>query len=225
MKNFSDRLKEAMSIRYLRQSDVARLTGIDKSLISNYIKGTYQARQDNLHTLALALDVSEAWLMGYDVPMERGSSSKDVDNNSRTSEFIPVLGGTPLKTKKVPMLGSIACGQPIFADEQHGEYILASGDIDTDFCLRASGDSMTGARIFDGDIVFIKRQEEVENGQIAAVLIGDEATLKRVYYYPDKNKLVLSPENPTFEPLVYVGEELSEVRIIGRAVAFQSVLK
>lgn len=84
---------------------------------------------------------------------------------------------------------------------------------------------MIGARIYDGDIVFVRKQSTVDNGEIAAVLIDDEATLKRVYYYPDKNKLVLSPENPKYEPFVYIGEELSEVRILGKAVAFQSVIR
>ncbi len=131
----------------------------------------------------------------------------------------------PLKTKKVPLLGEIACGEPIFANEEHGEYVLSSDNVDADFCLRAKGDSMIGARILDGDIVFIRKQQEVQNGQIAAVRIGDEATLKRVYYYPEKNKLVLNPENPAFEPLVYVGTELNEVEILGRAVAFQSIIR
>ena len=96
------------------------------------------------------------------------------------------------------------------------------GEIDADFCLKAQGDSMTGARIYNGDIVFIRSQDSVDNGQIAAVIIGDEATLKRVYYYPEEGKLVLSPENPRYAPLVYVGEELNRIKILGRAVAFQS---
>lgn len=131
----------------------------------------------------------------------------------------------PIHTKRVPMLGSIACGEPIFANEEHGEFIPTPDNIDADFCLRAHGDSMSGARILDGDIVFIRKQDEVENGQIAAVMIGDEATLKRVYYYPEKSKLILNPENPAYEPLVYIGAELEEVRILGRAVAFQSVIR
>ena len=81
---------------------------------------------------------------------------------------------------------------------------------------------MIGARIHDGDIVFIRAQDSVDNGQIAAVIINDEATLKRVYYFPEESKLVLSPENPSFAPLVYVGEELNSIKIIGKAVAFHS---
>ena len=99
---------------------------------------------------------------------------------------------------------------------------MSGTDINADFCLKAKGDSMTGARIMDGDIVFIKETPIVNNGDIAAVVIGDEATLKRVYFYPEKGKLVLQAENPKYEPLVYVGEELNEIRILGKAIAFQS---
>jgi repressor LexA len=84
---------------------------------------------------------------------------------------------------------------------------------------------MINARIFDGDVVFIRQQDMVNNGEIAAVIIEDEATLKRVYYYPEKNKLVLQAENPAYEPLVYVGEELNTIRVLGKAVAFTSIVK
>ena len=93
-----------------------------------------------------------------------------------------------------------------------------------DFCLKAKGDSMINARIFDGDIVFIKQMPMVENGEIAAVIIDNEATLKRVYYYPEKHKLILNPENPAYEPLVYINEELDTIRILGKAVCFMSSL-
>ena len=101
---------------------------------------------------------------------------------------------------------------------------MADMDINADFCLTAKGDSMINARIQDGDIVFIKEMPMVDNGEIAAVIIDDEATLKRVYYYPEKNKLVLQAENPKYEPWVYVNEELNEIRILGKAVYFMSNL-
>lgn len=131
-------------------------------------------------------------------------------------------GIRPIKLKKFPMLGEIACGQPIFCNEEFETFAEASADIDADFCLTAKGDSMINARIFDGDIVFVKKAPIVNNGEIAAVIIDDEATLKRVYYYPDKNKLILNPENPKYEPLVYMNEELNHILILGRAVAFMS---
>ena len=122
-------------------------------------------------------------------------------------------------------MGDIACGKPIFAEESYDGYIDIEEGINADFCLRAKGDSMIGARIMDGDIVIVKKQDMVQNGEIAVVLIDDEATLKRAYFYPDKNKLVLSPENPKYEPLVYIGEELNSIRILGKAVAFQSIIR
>ena len=84
---------------------------------------------------------------------------------------------------------------------------------------------MVGARIYDGDLVFIRAQDSVDNGEIAAIIINDEATLKRVYYYPDESKIVLSPENPRYAPLVYMNEELDSIKILGKAVAFQSVIR
>ena len=99
------------------------------------------------------------------------------------------------------------------------EFALVNENIGADFALICKGDSMTGAGISDGDVVYIRKQETVDNGQIAAVLVGEEITLKRVYYHPDKNQLVLRPESPAYEPLVYIGDELAEIQILGRVVA------
>ena len=130
------------------------------------------------------------------------------------------LGLYPIELKKFPLLGEISCGTPIYADEDRESYILAGSDIKADFCLIAKGDSMINARIKEGDVVFIRSQPDVENGEIAAVLIEDETTLKRVY--KKTNSLVLMAENPAYNPLVYTNEELNNIRILGKAVAFQS---
>jgi repressor LexA len=200
-----------MNERGLRQVDILRMcepickqhnVRLGRNDISQYLSGYAAPKQDKLTVLALALNVSEAWLMGYDVPMQRNF--------------------TQVETVSIPLLGQIACGEPITAEETFECYVEAGSKIHIDFCLRAKGDSMINARIFDGDIVFIRKQPTVENGEIAAVLIGDEATLKRVFVYPEEQKLVLQAENPSFAPLVYVGEELENVSILGKAVAFQS---
>ena len=107
----------------------------------------------------------------------------------------------------------------------HGKFILADSgaNIDADFCVIAQGDSMINARIMDGDIVFVRKQEMVENGEIAVVIVNDnEVTLKRFFYYPELNQVVLQPENPAFRPMVYMNEELSHIRVLGKAVAFTS---
>ena len=131
----------------------------------------------------------------------------------------------PIATKRFPLLGDIACGTPIFADEEKELYVDAGASIDADFCLRAKGDSMIGARINDGDIVFIRKQDTVDNGEIAAVVIEDEATLKRVNYYPQQELLILKAENSQYADMVYTGEQLNHIIILGKAVAFQSDIR
>lgn len=172
-----------------------------------------------LEPLAKALEVTPAYLMGWE-------ENAEVTSNSDLSALMQKYDNIkPIKLKRFPMLGEIACGEPIFADEDKEHYIMADMDIDADFCLTAKGDSMINARIYEGDIVFIKEMPIVENGDIAAVIIEDEATLKRVYYYPDDNMLQLVAENPKYKPLVYQGPELDTIRILGRAVYFMSAVE
>jgi len=211
---FTDRLRTAMDARGMRAVELARITGLSKARISQYTNGIYVPKADAMHKLARALDVSDLWLEGYDVPMER------------TSSAIPNYPDIfPIERRRIPVLGEIACGNPILTDEEHDSFVMSGTNLDADFCLRAKGDSMIGARIQDGDIVFIKKSDMVANGEIAAVVIEDEATLKRVYYYPEKSKLILTPENPKYEPLVFMGPELDEIHILGQAIAFQSEIK
>ena len=121
-------------------------------------------------------------------------------------------------TYRIPILGSIACGAPILAQQHIDGYTGVPDTIHADFALICKGDSMMGARIYDGDLVYIRQQETVENGEIAAVLIDGEATLKRIRLGPDS--IALMPENPMYRPLILWGEEMNQVRILGKAVAF-----
>lgn len=197
---FAKRLQKGMEMRGYKASELAEKANLARSLVSKYLHGVSEARQTQLYQLAVALDVSEAWLMGYDVPITRTHRK--------------------IATQRVPLLGEIACGKPLYAEQEFDAYVEAGAGIRCDFCLRARGDSMTGARIYDGDIVFIREQSLVNNGEIAAVIIDDEATLKRVFL--SDGKLVLQAENPKYPPLIYIGDELNAVRILGKAVAFQS---
>lgn len=209
MAEFCDRLKEALKIRNMSAAELCRLTGTPESVMSQYKSGKYVAKQKRLELFAKLLNVSVPWLSGEDTP---------------PAPFHEYPNIFPIEQRRLPMLGDIACGEPVFANEDRETLVTAGTDIRADFCLKAKGDSMINARIFDGDIVFIRAQESVENGEIAAVIIDDEATLKRVYYYPEKNQLVLTPENPAYSPIVYMGESLNDIRILGKAVAVQSGL-
>lgn len=142
-------------------------------------------------------------------------------NSTKNPEIILPDNIIPLpKTKMVPLVGTIACGTPILAEENIESMVSMPEHIHADFALRCKGDSMVGARILDNDIVYIRKQETVENGEIAAVLIDNEATLKRFYRYGDT--VVLRAENPTFKEIEYRNEELNELKILGKAVYFLS---
>lgn len=140
------------------------------------------------------------------------------------SEAFLISGRHEVPTKRIPVLGCIAAGDPVLADEQYGEYVEVGdgGGVQVDFCLRVKGDSMIDARIQDGDLVFVRKQSTVENGEIAVVLIDDEATLKR--FYKTDAGVILKPENSKYEPLFYTDEDFKDVRILGKAVMFQSLL-
>ena len=208
-----NRLKELRVSKKLLQKDIAELLGVERTTYVKYESGVSEPNINTLLRLADYYEVSVDYLLG--------KTEKSTDNIDALSDY----GIFPISYKKFRVLGEIACGKPIYADEDRETVILANSNIDADFCLYAKGDSMIGARIMDGDIVFIKNQPTVDNGEIAAVIVDDEATLKRVYYYPDKNKIVLNAENPKYEPLLYIGEELDTIRILGKAVAFQGAVR
>jgi repressor LexA len=212
---FKDRLTEAMALRGMRASELAKRTGLSKARISQYVHGKFIPKSDAILTIAEVLGVSELWLMGKTASMEP----------TRRAEIPCPENVSPLRLCRYPILGEIACGAPILAVEDPDAGYVTAAETNADFCLTAKGDSMIGARIFDGDEVFIQQTDLVENGEIAAVVVDGEATLKRVYYYPEEEKLILSPENPAYEPLVFVGRELADIRILGRAVAFQAKLR
>lgn len=207
--SISERIKYRREELGLTQSELAKLLGLaDKSSISKYESSSKNITLTTIEKIANALKTTPSYLMGWE----------------DTSESLPE-DIIPFAPKYVPLLGEVACGEPVYSEELRGSYIKVDEDINVDFCLIAKGDSMINARIYDGDVVYVKKQSYVDNGDIAVVLIGEETTLKRVYYYPDSYKLLLQPENPAYEPLIYIGNELESVRILGKAVFFQSNIR
>lgn len=202
---FAQRLREGLDIRQMNQTELAKRSQISKSSISRYIKGDWEGKQGAVYALAKALGVTEAWLMGYDVPMEAEEAPSPIP-----------AGFEPLpEMATIPLVGSIACGTPILAEQNIEARIGVPALWRADFALTCHGNSMA-AMIQDGDIVYIRKQPEVENGEIAAVRIGEEATLKRFYRQGDT--VMLQAENPAFSPLVYTRDQLNEITIEGRVV-------
>ena len=188
--------------------ELGALLGVSRQTVFRYESGAIEnIPREKIRKMASLFSVSEARLLGFE------------DSAYAREEIMAIEGAL------VPMLGEIACGEPIYASEESGRFVMADARLGADFCLRAKGDSMIGARIHDGDIVFVHAQESVDNGDIGVVVVGDEATLKRVYFYPAEGKLILAAENPAYAPLVYLGSELEEIRILGKAIAFQSSIR
>lgn len=151
-------------------------------------------------------NINPAWLMG----------AEDVD------KYLNEIN--ELEHRKVPVLGRIAAGTPILSQENIEDYEYVNEKSKVDFCLRVNGDSMINARIYDGDIVYIRQQPDVENGEIAAIRIdGEEVTLKRVYKYP--GTIILRPENSKYEEIVFNKKDFKQIDIIGKCVAVKFCLE
>lgn len=212
MAKFSERLRQLRTARDLSQMEFSKQIGISKSSVNMYERGEREPGLETLERIADYFNVDMDYLLG---------KSETVNKNNWLFSVPNIL---PMPTmRKVPLIGSIACGAPILAEEHIEDYVDMPAHVNADFSLTCKGDSMINARIFDGDIVYIRQQETVENGTIAAVLIENEATLKRVKILPDR--IILSPENPLYDPLVFRGEEMNSVRILGKAVAFTSTVR
>lgn len=204
---FADNLNKLMRIKGITQTDIINDLKINKSTISTWCNGSRLPRMDKVQLIADYLGVSKSDL---------------IEEKETKEEAITCNNIYKLDKIKLPMLGKVACGEPIFADEDRESYIMVGTDIGADFCLQCQGDSMINARIHDGDIVFVKKTDIVENGEIAVVIIDDEATLKRFFYYREQNLVILKPENPKYQDIILTGEQLNQVKVLGRAVAFQS---
>ncbi len=219
MSKFSERFKLLRKERGLSQAALATELGFTKSSVNMYERGDREPGLESLETIADFFNVDMDYLLGKSDVQNRFlyTPASDAESVALPDNIIPRPA-----TYTVPLLGTIACGEPILAAENIEDNVEVPEHIHADFALRCKGDSMINARIHDGDIVYIRQQPAVNNGEIAAVLIGDEATLKRVYVYEDH--VVLQPENPGYAPLVYFKDAMQAVRILGKAVGFTSLL-
>lgn len=205
---FGEIIKQIRLEKGMSQEEFARLLGTTKQVLSRYETNQRTPKVTTANEYAIKLNVPLSLLLG--------------DDRSNTIKMPSNVFPVP-KMKRIPILGTIACGSPILAEENYQGFALCPENVDADLTLICSGDSMIGARIMDGDIVYIRKQSDVDDGEIAAVLIEDEATLKRVYKIP--GRIQLRPENPAYPVMEYSGETLNHIRIIGKAVAFVSAVK
>lgn len=192
-KDISERIKEGLELRNMSQQELCNLTGISKGQMSSYVTGRYEPKQNNIYLISKALNVSPTWLMGY-----------EVQKNEATA---------------IPLIGQVAAGTPILAEQNIEDYFYLDTSMRADFCLKVKGDSMIDANIKDGDVAFFRHQSNLENGEIGAIIIDDEATLKR--FYVDNGNIILQPENKNYPPIIISGGNVS---IAGKLVAVLTIV-
>ena len=211
MATFSERLKSLRSEKGWSQQRLADELNLSKSSVNMYERGEREPGFETMEAIADTYNVDMDYLYGRtDVKI-----AEPIQLNAGTVP--PGFEPLPRMVKK-PLIGDIACGEPITAEQNVADYVDVPETVHCDFCLRCHGDSMVDAGIQDNDVVYIRIQPEVEDGEIAAVRIGGEATLKRVYY--DGQSLTLMPANSSYRPKTYSGQELENIRIEGKAVGF-----
>lgn len=206
--SIASRIREYREREDLTLAEMAQMTGVPAQTLNRYELGKRAPKIDVAVQIAERLGVNPLWLQGYDVPVLTGVPDG----------FDPVP-----ETYTVPRVGAIACGTPILAEQNIETYDAVPNRIRCDFTLVCKGDSMVGAGIEDGDVVYIRQQPEVENNEIAAVMIDGEATLK--YFKRVGDMVLLSPANREYEPIVVSGENLGKVKIVGKAVGFTRFLE
>lgn len=241
-----DRIKERRKAAHVTQQALGDMIGFAKGTVCGWEKGLFKPDVDTIEAIADALNTTAGYLLGYTDDPENYDRAEELDSipggwaalfgadteamvktyrameDDRARERSLPRGALPIRKQRVPMLGKIHAGEPTYAEQEFEHYVEASSTINCDFALQVEGDSMSNARILDGDIVFIRRQERVADGDIAAVLLDDDTTLKRIRYLPG-GMVMLMPENPSYAPIIVGGSnETRNVRILGKAVAFQS---
>ena len=199
---------------------------------------SYYMEQNNVNNkeLAAILNVSEStvgkWILKKSTPrmgvIEKIANyfniekSDLIENKLKNTNLSQIPGIKMIKKfVNVPILGEIACGEPIFCQENYDGFFQIDEDLDRpDFCLTANGDSMIDVGINDGDLVFMRETPVVENGKIAAVLIDDTVTLKR--FYKNDNEVILQPENKSYSPIIIREGDGQNIRILGEMIGMYS---
>lgn len=202
--NIGARIKKLRTEHNLSQEELGSTLGVQRAAVQKWECGAVKnLKRETIIKLSEIFNVSPSYFI-----------DEDYTNYNNIISFP--------KMNRIPLVGTIACGTPILATENLDGEVTVPENINADFALRCKGDSMIDARIHNGDIVYIRQQPTVENGEIAAVLIDEEATLKRVYI--SDNTITLVACNSKYQPFVYTGNQLDQIRILGKAVGFTSTI-
>ena len=211
MANFGSILKDLRTSRGITQGELATMLEVSRSTVGMYETGGREPDFETMEAIADIFNVDMDYLMG------RSQVERKHPISPPRKEIPPGFQPLP-EMAQVPLIGSIACGTPITAEQNIKSYIGVPAAWRAEFALECHGDSMAPT-ICDGDVVCIRSQPEVEQGQIAAVRIGEEATLKHCYYQNGVVQLIA--DNPAVcPPMVYTGPDLEDIEVEGLAVGF-----
>lgn len=229
-KEIGRRIEQAREYAGLSKKELSNKAHVSPSTVTRYERGEFgRIKIAIIEAFANATGVNPSWIDGNSDKMVLNDADRfwNWAKEFNARNFPDSI--TPATTDTYPLLGEVACGEPIIANPEYEVY--SDGHrINADAVVKAKGDSMIGARIFDGDVVFIKYADTVENGQIAAVLVENmqsydaEVVLKRFYRYGN-DLIVLRSENPAYPDIEIHKEEHRRVKVIGKAIAFQSELR
>ncbi len=204
--DIAERIKKRRNELGITVDEIAEVLGVNRATVYRYeSKEIEKMPLTVLEPLAEVLKVTPYYLMGW---------TDDAMDFSR-HDFLSVT------KRRIPVIGNVHCGDPVYAEEDYLD--IVDSDIDADFALRVKGNSMEGAGIVDGDLVFVRQQLAVENGELAVVLIDDEAAVKRVYKYD--TYISLNADNPAYAPIILREGDGQEASILGKVVAFTHYYK
>ena len=216
-------IKAERKAKGLTQKELAEKANISRSYLADLEQDRYNPSLDTLFEIATALGISAYRLMGLpDTPALNDVSYDLLAMTAYDNGLDAALELLQKQKTVVPVLGEVAAGLPMYAEENIIDYEELSPDIaregDELFGLRIKGRSME-PRMLDGDVVIVRKQEDVDNGDIAVVLVnGDSATVKKIKKGPDG--VMLIPNNPAFEPMFYSNDDIQSlpVAILGKVV-------
>ena len=206
---FADRLKRLRKEHGYAQESLAAVIGVERSSV-----GKYEGKSGVIPSNDVLARIADLFGVSIDYLLERENRNQI---SPATQTFPPNI--LPVQRRKIPILGNVAAGEPIFADEEHEEYVIEDDANDCDFALRIAGDSMEPL-LHDGDIVYVRQQDDVNDGEIGILLLDDEAVIKHIYHIPDGVQVV-SQNAAKYPPKTYTWPNYDTIRILGRAIAYR----
>lgn len=213
----SERIQQYREKAQLSKKQLADLLDVDEMVVDNLESGKYNLTNEMLYKICDVLQVFPYDIIDYDPETIDGNTEYLLNRQNRYG--IDSLHDA----HKIPLIEKVVQDDPITYWENIGAEYNCPDNFFADFCIRCNDESMSGANIHEGDIIYIRQQPDVENGEIVAVLIDKEIFIKRVY--KEKEALILQSENSEYAPLLFIKDDIEDITILGKVVCFLSRVK